>query len=79
MRHLISIAWRLSAMFFVIIVNLAVYFSLGVALSVFPTIILGVIMGEVTKIINIALTGKREVSFLAKKPAKKTVAKKKKK
>lgn len=75
-KHLISVAWRLSAMFIVVVVNLAIYLEYGVGMTVVPTFIVGVAAGEFTKWLNTAVKGKKLVEFEVK--TKKTIAKKKK-
>lgn len=75
-KHLISVVWRLSAMFIVVVVNLAIYLEYGVGMTVVPTIIVGVLAGEFTKWLNTAVKGKKLVEFEVK--TKKTIAKKKK-
>lgn len=76
-KHLISSVWRLSAMFVVVVVNIAVYFHYGVGMNAVPTIIIGVLAGEFTKWLNTAVKGKKLVEFEVKK--KKKVVKKIKK
>lgn len=76
-KHLISSAWRLSAMFVVIVVNLAFYLHLGHAMTAIPTIFVGVLAGEFTKWLNTAVKGKKLVEFEVS--AKKKIAKKTKK
>lgn len=74
-KHLISSAWRLSAMFVVVVVNLAFYMEYGVGMTAVPTIIVGVLAGEFTKWLNTAVKGKKLVEFevsAKKKNAKKT-------
>jgi hypothetical protein len=75
-KHLISVVWRLSAMFIVVVVNLAFYMEYKVAMTAIPTIVVGVIAGEFTKWLNTAVKGKKLVEFEVK--TKKTIAKKKK-
>lgn len=72
-KHLISVSWRLSAMFIVAVVNLAFYMEYKVAMTAIPTIVVGVIAGEFTKWLNTAVKGKKLVEFEVK-----TIAKKKK-
>lgn len=70
-KHLISTVWRLSAMFIVVVVNVAIYLKYGVGMTVVPTIIVGIIAGELTKWMNTAIKGKKLVEFEVKAIAKK--------